>query len=266
MKTHHTLIYVLLVATASPAAAHPTGHDGEVAPLHVDDSYDECFFDLHPELTQAEFDEFTKEGSALIHDHQLDGADTLGRGTVHVIVDYSSTAVDDSKGAWNNTMSHPTSDHYLGHSLAFPRLGLRVGVADRVDVGIWGTLNPWSNYGFVGLESKVMIVRQDASTPVSVAVRPTAAALLGPDELFLADAGFDVSVSHTYKRLSPYLGINAHTAIAVERSDDVDLDHGTAAHTGAFAGLAYRWGSLRVAAEAETGPLTTYSMRLSGSF
>ncbi len=256
-----------LTALEPTAAAHPSGHDGDPAPLHVDDSYDECFFDLHPELTQEEFDEFAKEGSMVMHDHLLASAEAIGPGQVAVSLDYTSTAIDDSKGAWNNTMSHPTEDHWLGHAIAFPRLGVRMGVSRRVDVGVWGTLAPQANYGFIGLESKVTILEQDESMPVSFAVRPTAVSLVGPDELVVFDTGVDFAVSRNFMGLSPYAGFTGHTTIAFERSDEVELDHpGTAAYMAAFAGVAYDWKNLRLAAQAETGPLTTYAARVGGSF
>jgi hypothetical protein len=269
--TKHTILTTTISATlallSARAMAHPDGHDGSPDPLHVvDGSYSECFFDLHPELTQDEFDQWAKEGATVMHDNQLAGAEAIGRGQIEVSVDYNSTAIDDSKGAWNNTMSHPDADHYLGHNLAFPKINVRVGVSRRVEVGTWGTLNPWSNYGFVGLSSKITVLEQRGDMPVSVAVRPTAVALLGPKELFAADTGADFSVSRYYKGLSPYAGIGAHTSIAVERSDQVDLDPGTAAYMTAFAGLAYQWKKLRVAGEAQTGALTTYAMRIGGSF
>jgi hypothetical protein len=269
MKTRHTLaalVPMTFAAMETMAVAHPTGHDGDPAPLHVNDAYEECFFDLHPELTQEEFDEFAREGGVVMHDYQLASAEPIGKGQIEVSLDYTRTVIDDSKGAWNNTMSHPTDDHYLGHVRAFPRLSTRVGIARRVDVGVWGTLDPNANYGFLGFTSKVTILEQDESRPVSVAIRPTAVGLLGPDELLVADLGVDASVSREYKGLSPYLGIAAHTTGAFERSDDVDLDPGTAAHMAAFAGLSYAWKSLRVAAHAETGPLTVYGARVGGSF
>jgi hypothetical protein len=260
------IVPLTLTALAPAALAHPTGHDGDPAPLHVDDSYESCFFDLHPELTQAEFDEFAREGGVVMHDYQLAGAEPIGKGQIEVALDYTRTVIDDSKGAWNNTMSHPTEEHYLGHVRAFPRLGARVGVARRVDVGVWGTLDPMANYGFLGVQSKVTLLEQHESMPVSVAIRPTASTLLGPDELIVADLGVDVSVSRTYKGLSPYLGFAAHTTGAFERSDDVDLDPGTSANMAAFAGLSYGWKALRVAAHAEAGPLNVLAARVGGSF
>jgi hypothetical protein len=258
MRTPISLSAMLLAGMASTGAAEPM--------LHVGNAYDDCYFELHPELTQAEFEEFTKEGSMLVHDSQLASAEALGRGVVHVMLDYSSTAIDDSKGAWNNTMSHPAADHYLGDRLAFPRLGVRVGVASRVDVGAWGTLNPTSNYGFLGVETKVTALRQDEAMPVSVAIRPNLAALLGPDDLFVADFGIDLSVSRSYKGLAPYVGLSGHSAAAIERSPNVDLDAATPSYTTAFGGVSYQWRKLFVAGQAETGPMTTYAMRLSGTF
>jgi hypothetical protein len=270
MTLRRTLAAILsttaLTGAAPMALADGNGHQHDAPILHVNAAYESCFFDLHPELTQAEFDEFAREGGIVMHDLQLASAAPIGRGQVEIDLDYSRTVIDDSKGAWNNTMSHPTEDHYLGDVRAFPRLGVRVGVARRVDVGVWGTLDPNANYGFLGVQSKVTIVEQDESTPVSVALRPTAVSLLGPSELFVADLGLDASVSRDYKGLSPYLGLSAHTTGAFERSDDVDLDPGTAAHMSAFAGLAYGWRALRVAAHAEAGPLTVFAARVGGSF
>ncbi|MBZ0232339.1 MAG: hypothetical protein K8M05_08305 [Deltaproteobacteria bacterium] len=268
MKPHATLaaITVTLTSMAPIALAHPDGHDGTPAPLHVDDSYDECFFDLHPELTQAEFDEFAREGGVVMHDLQLASAEAMRPGDFEVSLDFSRTVIDDSKGAWNNTMSHPTSDHWLGHTRAFPRLSARAGVSRRVGVGVWGTLDPRANYGFLGMHSKVTVVEQDDATPVSVAVRPTAVALLGPEELLVLDLGIDASVSRSYKGLSPYVGLAAHTTAAFERSNDVDLDPGTAWTTAAFAGLAYAWRGVRVAAHGEAGPLNVLAARVGGAF
>src|SRR5262245_15655267 len=122
MTARRTLAAIVPMAlTAIPSVA--LADDPPV--LHVDDRYSECFFDLHPELTQAEFDEFAKEGGVVMHDLQLASAAPIGKGRFEVALDYSRTVIDDSKGAWNNTMSHPQADHWLGDVRAFPRLGAR---------------------------------------------------------------------------------------------------------------------------------------------
>lgn len=262
-----TLAAVVTLALPLVADAHPT-HDGMEVPLHVVDgsSYSNCFFDLHPELTQKEFDTFAGEAGAILRFHQDASAETLGKWNIDVGLAMTRSPIDDSKGAWNNTMSHPDAEHYLGHDVSFPRLVIRLGVAERVDVGVWGSLDPNSNFGFVGMESKISVLRQDEETPVSIAVRPNASALLGPDEVFVANASVDVSVSRNWRGLSPYLGVAATTSVAVERSEDVDLDNGTNLGVLAFAGLAYQWENLRVATEAEAGELTTASLLVGGTF
>ena len=264
MNARITLVAIpmTLSAMASPAVAD--SHDGLV--LHVDDSYSECFFDLHPELTQSEFDTFAKEGSVVMHDLQLASAAPIGRHQWEVSLDYSRTVIDETKGAWNNTMSHPAADHWLGNVRAFPRLSARYGITQRVDVGLTGTLDPNANYGFLGAQSKVTLFEQDESMPVSIAVRPTVMTLLGPKELFVVDAGADVSVSRNYKGLAPYVGFAAHTTGAFERSPDVDLDPGTAAYMEAFAGISYAWKNIRAAAQADAGPLNVLAMRVGGNF
>lgn len=264
MTTRTTLAAIPMTLSMMAPMAVADPHDSLI--LHVNPAHKECFFDLHPELTQAEFNQFAKEGSVVMHDLQLASAAPIGRGQWEVSLDYSRTVIDETDGAWNNTMSHPTADHWLGNVRAFPRLSARVGVSQRVDVGMSGTFAPWANYGFLGAQSKVTILRQDEAVPVSVAVRPNAMALLGPEELFVLDAGADVSVSHEYKGLAPYVGFAAHTTGAFERSMDVDLDPGTAAYMEAFAGLSYGWKGLRAAAQAQTGPLNVLAMRVGGSF
>src|SRR6185369_9786373 len=111
---------------------------------------------------------------------QLGDTDTLGKHKFDVSLQYTSTGIDDSKGAWNNTMSHKAADHYLGESIVLPQVAARFGVSDRVDVGVWGTLNPQSNYGVVGVDTKIALLRQGPGRPVTVAVRPSLSSLVGP--------------------------------------------------------------------------------------
>jgi len=246
--------------------AHPT-HDGEMSdPLHVDDSYASCFFDLHSELTQDEFDEFAGEAGAVMRFHQVADARLLGPGNWDVGLQLSSTAVDDAKGAWNNTMSHPTEDHYLGHDLAFPRIVVRLGVSEWADVGVWGSLDPNANYGFIGLESKVALLKEGIRWPVSVSLRPNATVLLGPDEMWAGNSSVDLALSRSFHGVSPYLGVGASASMAVETSKDVDLDNGLSATPLAFAGLDFRWKALSLGAQVERSDLTTYSFRAGGSF
>lgn len=256
-------IATLSVVTSTTAAAHGGG-DG--ADLHVGDAYDNCYFDLSSELTQAEFDQFAAEAGAVARFHQLSGARTLGKWNFEVSVALASSTVDDSDGAWNNTMKHPEDDHYLGDTISFPSLRLRMGVSDDIDVGLWGTLDPASNYGFAGLDAKFAVLSQTRGWPVSVAVRPHVSTLVGPEEVWLATGGVDGSVSYDIFGIQPYAGAGVATSAAFERSDDVDLDTGMAFSPVAFAGIEYNWSHLSVGVEGEISEVPTWGVRVGGSF
>ena len=133
----------LTILAAAPASAQ--SHTG--VPLHVNTAYNRCFFDLHPELTKAQFEEFAGELGSILRFRQLGDAPTLGKGRFDVGLQYTMTPINDRKGAWNNTFSHPNADHPLGDIIEFPRIVARFGVSDRVDVGGWGGIAPGSNWG-----------------------------------------------------------------------------------------------------------------------
>src|SRR5262245_59777409 len=135
---------IALLAPVRAAFAH--GADPQ---LHVGNEYESCYLDLHPELTQSEFRQFAREAGLAARFQQLAPAPTLGVGRLQISLGFTASVIDDSEGAWNNTFSHPESDHWLGDVQKFPRLILRYGVSDAVDLGAWGTLNPQSNFGFV---------------------------------------------------------------------------------------------------------------------
>jgi len=258
-----TLGLVAILAPAPASAQQPgTGRPT----LHVSDAYRSCFFDLHPELTKDEFKEFAAELGSVLRFRQLGDTTTLGKGNVDISVQFTSTPVGDAKGAWNNTMSHPAADHWLGESISLPRIVARFGVSDRVDVGAWGGLSPGSNYGLVGADTKIALVRQGADRPVSVSIRPSITSLLGPSEVWAGNASIDVSVSRALGALSPYAGVATTASLAVERAEDVDLDPATAAGSLAYAGLSYRWRAFVLSAEVEKGTLVSYAFRIGTRF
>jgi hypothetical protein len=267
MKSFSTVIIAAgLVATLAAAPAGAQQPDNGRPILHVRDAYSSCFFDLHPELTKAEFEEFAAELGSILRFRQLADPTTLGKGTVDVSLQFANSPIDDAKGAWNNTMSHPASDHYLGGSIAFPRIVARFGVSDRVDVGAWGGVDPHSNYGMVGVDTKIALLKQGPDRPVSLSIRPSITSLVGPTEVWASNASFDVSVSRAFGRVSPYAGVAATTSLAVERSDDVDLDPATAQGSLAYAGVAYRWRALMLSAEVEKAALVSYAFRVGTRF
>jgi hypothetical protein len=253
------------ILAVQPASAAPAGTTGAPT-LHVASGYDSCFFDLHSELTQAEFNEFAGELGSILRFRQLGDARPLGKGRVDVSLQYANTPIDDGKGAWNNTMSHPAADHYLGEAIVFPRIVGRFGVSDRVTVGAWGAIAPGSNYGLIGGDTSIAILQQSATRPVSLSIRPSATALLGPADMWAANASLDVSVSRTFGAMSPYAGVAASSSVALSRTSEVSLDPGTASDTLAYAGVSYRWHALVFSGEVENGRMFSYGFRVGSRF
>ena len=269
MKPFSIVISVMgLVAALVPAtAAAQYSGTGKTAPvLHVHDRYSSCFFDLHPELTKAEFKEFAGELGSVLRTRQLADTTTLGKGKFDISLQYTSSPIDDAKGAWNNTMSHPTADHYLGSSIAFPRLSARFGVSDNVDIGAWGGLDPGANYGLVGIDTKIVLMRQGPTMPVSLSIRPSVASLVGPSEVWAGNASIDVSVSRAFGAFSPYAGVATSASMATERTADVDLDPAYATGSLAYAGLSYNWRGYLLTVEVEKGTLVSYGFRIGKRF
>ena len=263
----NTLALAVLVTLAHPviALAHGSGHghDASGAPpvLHVGTAYDSCYFDLHPELTQQQFRTFTAEGASVVRFQQLGAASGLGAGTWSLTLGQGFTPINDAKGAWNNTFSHPDADHYLGSLQRIPRLALRYGVTGGLDVGVWGTINPQANYGFVGVDAKLTVLDGEvAAVPVHLAVRPSATTMLGPSEVWLGNAALDVTAGVTIAGLSPYVGVGATVGMAIETSDDVTLRPAVTLSPAALAGIVYRIWHLRLGAEAAWSSIPTYGV------
>jgi len=206
-------------------------------------------FTVRPGYTQEQLEALADEVGSDLRFRQLGDTATLGRGNADVSVQFAETRLDDSQGAWNHT-----------------RVVARVGVNDRVDVGAWGGLNPNSDYGLVGVDTKILLLREGPSRPVSIAVRPSLTSLVGPSDVWIGTTSVDLSVSRAFGPVSPYTGVAARSSIAFERSADVDLDPADAGGTSSFAGVAYRWRSLSLAGEVEKGENVTYGFRIGTRF
>ena len=257
---------LVLVATFATAPATAQSSDSGKPILHVSDRYKSCFFDLHPELTQGQFKDFAGEIGSILRFRQIGDPATIGKGRFEIGLQYTNNPVNEAKGAWNNTMSHPAADHYLGSSLGIPRLVARYGVSDRVDLGAYGTINPSSNYGVVGIDSNIALLKQGPRMPVSVSIRPSISALAGPSEVWAANGSIDVSIGRTIGPVSPYVGFVTSGSLALERSSDVDLKPAVAEEALAYVGLSYRVGRLVVSADVEKGRKVSYAFRIGTRF
>lgn len=266
MKTTTTMMVILMALAGESGALAHDGDDPRGVGLHVGNAHDSCYFDLHPELTARQFRQFAAEGGQLLRFRQTAAADTLGAGTFDVSVGYAYFFLDDAKGAWNNTFSHPQSDHYLGQQLGVPYLALRVGLTDAVDGEVFGTVNVPSNYGFTGVASKIRLIDEEHGAPVSVAVRPSLSVLVGPSEVQAWNLSADLSVSRRFGGLAPFAGVTLSSTLAVESSDDTDVGNQLALRPLAFAGVDYHWKFVSVGAQAEISDVAALALRLGGRF
>jgi hypothetical protein len=163
-------------------------------------------------------------------------------------------------------MSHPGQDHYLGEELAIPYLQLRLGVFDDVDVEAFGTFNPQSNYGFFGVASKITIVPQTDTMPVSIALRPSLGTLAGPSEVQLWNFATDLSASRRFYGFAPFAGVTFSSTLAVDDSDDTNVGNQLTARPIVFGGLDYHYEFISVGAQAEISALPSIAARVGGRF
>ena len=205
---------------------------------------------LHSQLTQEQFKQFAEEIGSALRFRQLAAPTPLGRGNAEIGVQFASTSFDDSKGV----------------SMAFPKMVARFGVSDRVDVGAWGGVNADSNYGLAGVDTTIALLTQDTGGLVNLSIRPSLTSLVGPSDVWAANASVDVALSRAIGAFSPYVGAATTGSVAIERLDNLNLDPATAEGSLAYAGLAYRWRALTAAAEVERGADVSYAFRVGTRF
>ncbi len=255
-----------VVATLAPMSVNAQQTDAAAAAVHVSDAHQSPFFDLHPELTRDEFQQFTAELGALLRFRQLGDTAPLGRGEVDLGVQFGNASIDDSTPAWNNAISYPKADQHLSSAMSFPRIVGRFGVSDRVDIGVLGGLAPHANYGLVGVDTRIALLKQGPTRPVSVSVRPSLSLLVAPSEVLVGNAGVDLSVSRAIGPVSPYAGVAASSSGAVERSKNVHLDPVSAGASLAYAGMSYHLRPLVLSAEVEKGKQFRYAFAIGTRF
>jgi len=248
----------------------PTTALGEPPPdpnLHVDPALEDCSVAFAPNLTQGAFRRFVREFGSVSAFKQGGAPMTLGRWGFAVDVEQIYFRVEEHDPAWNDTFYHPTDRHPLGASKSFPKLRLRLGVTDNLDVGAYYTLAPEANYGWLGVEAKYALLRQDEDQPITLAVRGAYTKTLYVTAMDMHALGVGVSAGHTFwKVLTPYLGIGAEAVHSRETSAAVDLRRETLVVPNLLVGLELRTWHLALGVEAQVSALTTYQAQVSATF
>jgi hypothetical protein len=199
-------------------------------------------------LTTDELALMAEQLGAVLRFRQMSDTITLSKGSVDLGVQFASAAIDDGV-AWNVT-----------------RFVARFGAGSRVDIGAWGGYTSQVSDGMFGVDAKIALVRQSASMPVSVSVRPSFSSLLGTADVWAGNAGVDVSVSRTFGAFAPYAGIAATSSIATDRLRDVDYDRVSTNQPLAYAGVSYSLRSLIATFELEKGTRVSYAVRVGTRF
>ncbi|MBW2459896.1 MAG: hypothetical protein JRI68_35730, partial [Deltaproteobacteria bacterium] len=256
--TRFTLCPLLLLLLPGSALAHgPDEHAGD-PDLHTDASLDDCEVHFAPGLTQGAYRSFVREFGSVTAFKQMGGPTTLGQWGIAAGLEYMMFGVEDRSDTWNDTFSHPDEFHELGSSQAYPKLKLRVGVTEDTDVGVFYTMNPRSNYGFIGLDVKHGLLRQSPDMPVSLSLRGAYTKTLFVGDMDMHAVTGDVTLGRTFwSTLTPYAGLGADAVLGRETADTVELETETILAPHAVIGAEVAFWHVALGAETQLAAMTT---------
>lgn len=248
VSAHARLVAALLLVSAAPAAAQ-----APFPPLHEDPTVDDCSVRFASTLTQGAFRRFVREFGSVSAFKQVSSPGALGKGRVLFAIEYMTFTIDDRADAWNDTFTHPDGQHPLGSTQRFPKLKLRVGVTDDLDVGAFYTKNFSANYGWAGIDGTYRVLTEREGAPASVAVRGAYTKTLYVSDMDMHALTVDVSVGRRLGVVMPYVGVGADGVLARETSDAVSLRRETVVAPHLLAGFDVGLGRLAVGAELTLG-------------
>jgi hypothetical protein len=235
--------------------------------LNVDPSLDDCSVVFAPDLTQDAFHRFVREFGSVSAFKQGSPPTTLGQWRVSLDLEQIFFSVEEKSAAWNDTFAHPDGYHPLGSRQSLPKLRLRVGVTDDVEIGAFYTENPDANYGWLGVEVKYGVLEQGDGMPVSLAVRGAYTKTLYVADMDMHAVTAAVSIGRTFwKVFTPYLALGSDAVLARETSDAVELKTEATVVPHATAGFELRYWHVAIGAEAQLSALTSYQAQVSAVF
>jgi hypothetical protein len=269
MKTFTMITFALALCGTSQIslAQH---HDPK---LHINPRWSECSFQLDPSLTQEAWHQFTREAGLVAYFRPLTDAKPMGVGHFEVSVLQWQTAFDDAKPAWNDTFVHPDSAHWLkeGSRLPFPGLTARVGITDKLDVGVYFTKNPNANYGFLGGQLQYNLLN-NLEKKWSASARASFISMYGPEDLNLTTYGLDVLASKEFPiysdwaSISPYAGVSTYLSNSHEKTDKVNLQDEHVVGGQAMVGAVLKLSVARLGVEYNIAKLNTLSFKIGVAF
>jgi len=259
------LIAMSVIILSSPSLF--AGDGGHVQPLHTNDKWEECSFVLDPSLTQAAWHQFAQEASNVIYYRPISSAKPMGKGNFHIGITNMTTSIDDSHDAWNDTFSHPDSEHWLfeGGGLGFPGLEARMGYNDKMDIGLYFTKNPNANYGFYGAQLQYSLI-DNLENGLAAAIRASFVQMFGPEDLNLGVYGLDLIVSKDVNRFSPYAGISTYLSRVQATTSKVSLDDENIIALQGMIGFTTHVSALRLGLEMNFAEVNTSSFLIGYDF
>lgn len=228
---------------------------------HIDPSVKSCSMVIDPSLTQAQWERFTKQVSAILTFKSLGSAEPLGKMSFRINIDDSYTPIDQHDLAWINTFTHPDENCPLGDAITYPTVRARMGVSDNMDIGASWTTALDANYGMAGGEFKYRFLQESEKLPAA-AVRASVSILTGVPDYDLSVYGIDLMASKRIATLTPYIGLRESLAIGTETTSKVDLDRESLIITQGYGGVSYSIWMLNLAAEYNVSSVNTFAVAI----
>jgi hypothetical protein len=246
------------------SVSHAQGEANDVY-WRIDPNVKTCSMVIDPSLTQAQWHTFTEEVGAILSFKSMASARPLGKRRFKIAIDDAFSPVDQRDPAWINTFTHPDEDCPLGDVITVPTIRASMGVSDNMDVGVYWTTAPGSNYGGVGGEFKYAFLQESEKLPAA-AVRTSVSMLTGVPDFDLNVYSVDLVASKTIAMLTPYVGFKESLAIGTETTSKVDLGRESLSIPQGYAGVACSIWMLNLAAEYNVSTVNTFALALGCNF
>ncbi len=260
-----TCLLFLSFASFGQNHDHP---DVVIHNLENGEPWTNCSFVIHHSLTQDQFRRFTREAGSIIYFQPLSAASSLGKLKFDIGLSMTSTPIDQTAGAWNNTFAHPIVEegpHWLGDKVSIPNLRFRMGITDNIELGTYVTRDFSANYGFYGVDLKYSHLVSE-SKGIYMAGRISHARLFGPESLKFNASALDILASKKWLIFEPYIGLSGGVNFGRETSSAVHLDNELVITPRVLAGtrINYKWASASV--EYDISSVNTLSFKIGATF
>jgi hypothetical protein len=211
-------------------------------------------------LTQAEFRAFSEDLSAVASFKPMIPSESMGLTGFDIGAAVSGTRLE-NKAVWEKAAAGAS----VPSTLPVPMLRVHKGLPWNIDVGASLAKVPSTDITIVGGELRWAVLPGSTVLP-AVALRASASALSGVDQLSFRSYGFDVSISKGFAFLTPYAGVGI--VRSTSKPDAAALLANESFSQGkVFAGLNVNFGLANLLIETDkTGDATSYGVKVGFRF